>query len=135
MTPQSPPSPPPPLEALQVNESNTTVESNVLTFQMVRVDRPTPPPPLASCASSRDGARAPTQTHTGAVEPYQAQAEAQQRFETKLKSLLECYAPTCHIRLTLHPSSAKIPVTGLACNTKRPGADGVLRWWCTWMQQ
>ena len=43
MTPQSPPSPPP-LEALQVNESNTTVESNVLTFQMVRVDRPTPRP-------------------------------------------------------------------------------------------
>ena len=46
MTPQSPPSPPPPLEALQVNESNTTVESNVLTFQMVRehpLENPAPP--------------------------------------------------------------------------------------------
>ena len=50
MTPQSPPSPPP-LEALQVNESNTTVESNVLTFQMVRVDRPSPPP-RSQCAQA-----------------------------------------------------------------------------------
>ena len=69
------------------------------------------------------------------MEPYQAQAEAQQRFETKLKSLLECYAPTCRIRLTLHPSSAAIPVTGLACNLSPPKADGVLVWWCTWEQQ
>ena len=134
MTPQSPPSPPPPLEALQVNESNTTVESNVLTFQMVRVDRPTPPPPLALCASSRDGTRASAQTHTGAVEPYQAQVEAHQQFD-HLKAFLKCYAPTCSIRLTLHSDSAKIPSTGLVCNSIPPGADGLLEWWCTWEQQ
>ena len=69
------------------------------------------------------------------MEPYDALTEAQREFEANLKTVLKCYAPTCRIRLTLHPSSAKIPVTGLACNTKRPGADGVLRWWCTWMQQ
>ena len=75
------------------------------------------------------------QTHAGAVEPYDALTEAQREFEANLKTVLKCYAPACRIRLTLHPSSAAIPVTGLACNLSPPKADGVLVWWCTWEQQ
>ena len=80
-------------------------------------------------------ARVCSQTPAGAVEPYLAQAEAQEEFETNLKAVLKCYAPTCHIHLTLHNTSAAIPVTGLACDLVPPEADGVLEWWCTWEQQ
>ena len=62
------------------------------------------------------------------------QVEAHQQFD-HLKAFLKCYAPTCSIRLTLHSDSAKIPVTGLVCNSIPPGADGLLEWWCTWEQQ
>ena len=75
-----------------------------------------------------------SQTNAGAVEPYHAQPEAQEQFNY-LKAFLKCYAPTCYIRLTLHPDSAKIPVTGLVCNLSPPKADGLLRWWCAWEQR
>ena len=77
----------------------------------------------------------PAQTHAGAVEPYEALTEAQREFETNLQTVLKCYAPACRIHLTLHNTSAAIPVTGLACDLVPPEADGVLEWWCTWEQQ
>ena len=79
--------------------------------------------------------RVPAQTHAGAVEPYQAQVTEQQEFETNLINLLKCYGPMCRVRLTLHPVSAGLPVTGLACDPIPPGADGVYWWWCTRKQQ
>ena len=86
------------------------------------------------CSHLRPARAVRSQTHTGAVEPYVAHTETQQQFDG-LKAFLKCYAPTCYIRLTMHPDSAKIPVTGLVCNLSPPKADGLLRWWCAWEQR